>query len=263
MGDTVNIRTRGSVPIHEGYAKGMQLDPPDYIESPSIQLLIDKSTYFYYGIDDVDKYQTDLPLMNEWASDATEQDKIVIDTRCLAYIYGEAAAKNQGATAGIISGLYNLGVAGAPIQLTSSNILKYYAMMRAVLGEYNIPESNNFVIIPEAAAALLRMSDIKDASFVGGASSLRDGRVGKIMSFMTYASNLLPSVVDGTTGQLCFYIIFGHPLGLTFASQFIETNYIDKPERTFGKFVKSLHVYGRKVIKPSAIGVLYATPILT
>lgn len=285
LGEKVWIRTRGTVPVYLNvYQKGGVLPPPDRIESPRIQLLIDQNTYFYFGIDDIDKYQSDIGLMNQWAEDATENEKVAIDTDVLAYIVGRGGynpliqytasqidASNRGATAGRISGLYNMGVydatgvASAPVQVSVANIIKYLAMAEAILGEFNVPDDQDkFFIMPRVMAMLLKTSDIKDASMMGDATStLRSGRLGRLLSFTLFASNLLPHGADPTTGQMSFHCLFGHKLGLTFADQFTQTDYIDKPETTFGKFIKSLHVFGRQVIKPSALGELYAAPILT
>jgi hypothetical protein len=279
LGDKVWIRTRGTVPVYLNvYQKGGVLPPPDRIESPRLQLLIDQNTHFYFGVDDIDKYQSDIALMSQWAEDATENEKVAIDTDVLAYVLGwggynpliqyatsQVDALNQGATAGRIFGLYNLGTPGAPAQVTTANIIKYLAMAEAVLGEYNIPDdTSKFFIMPRVMAMLLKTSDIKDASMMGDATSaLRSGRLGRLLNWTLYASNLLPHRLDPTTGQLSFYCLFGHPLGLTFADQFTETNYINNPETTFGKFIKSLHVFGREVIKPSALGCLYAAPTIT
>lgn len=279
LGNIVWIRTRGTAPVYLNvYQKGGTLPAPDRIESPRVQLLIDQNTHFYIGIDDIDKYQSDLDLMGQWAEDANENQKVAIDTDVLAYVMGyggynpliqyttsQVDASNRGAAAGRISGLYNLGAVNAPAQVSATNIIKYLAMAEAVLGEYNIPDdTSKFFIMPRVMAMLVKTSDIKDASMMGDATSaLRSGRLGRLLNFTLYASNLLPSRVDPTTGQLSFYCLFGHPLGLTFADQFVETDYIDKPETTFGKFIKSLHVFGRQVIKPSALGCLYAAPVLT
>jgi len=279
LGDKVWIRTRGTAPVYLNvYQKGGVLKPPDRIESPRAQLLIDQNTYFYFGIDDIDKYQSDIALMSQWAEDATENEKVAIDTDVLAYVLGyggynpliqystsKVYSLNQGLTAGRVSGLYNLGAVDAPAQVTTANIIKYLAMAEAVLGEANIPDdASKFFIMPRVMAMLLKTSDIKDASMMGDATSaLRSGRLGRLLNFTLYASNLLPSRIDPTTSQLSFYCLFGHPLGLTFADQFTETDYIDKPETTFGKFIKSLHVFGREVIKDSALGCLYAAPTIT
>ena len=258
QGDKVYIRTRGSVTIKK-YFKGMKIDY-ERIESPAIEMVIDQGNYWYYGIDDVDKYQSDIELMDQWAEDATEQEKIVIDTEVLAAVKAQVAAANKGATAGRICATYNMGVAGTPVELTESNIIKYILYAGGILDEQNMPETGRFMIIPSLAAVLLKASDIKDASMMGdGKSTLRNGRIGMIDRFTLYSSNLLPKTNDGGN---CWDMIFGHPLGLTFASQFTDLDYIEHPETTFGKFVKGLHVYGYKVIKPEALGVLYAKPML-
>jgi len=154
-----------------------------------------------------------------------------------------------------------MGKGTAPVELTESNIIKYILFAGGVLDEQNVPETGRFFVIPSIAAVLLKASDIKDASMMGdGKSVLRNGRIGMIDRFTLYSSNLLPKTIDA--GGNTYDMIFGHPLGLTYASQFTELDYIDKPETTFGKFIKGLHVYGHKVIKPEAIGVLYAKPVL-
>jgi hypothetical protein len=258
QGDKVYIRTRGNVTIKK-YYKGMKIEY-ERIESPSLELVIDQGNYWYYGIDSVDKYQSDIELMDQWAEDATEQEKIVIDTEVLAVVKAQVAAANKGATAGRISAAYNMGVAGTPVELTEANIIKYILYAGGILDEQNMPETGRFFIIPSIAAVLLKSSDIKDASMMGdGKSTLRNGRIGTLDRFTLFSSNLLPKATDGGT---CYDMIFGHPLGMTFASQFTDLDYIDHPETTFGKFVKGLHIYGHKVIKPEALGVLYAKPIL-
>jgi len=55
-------------------------------------MVIDQGNYWYYGIDDVDKYQSDIELMDQWAEDATEQEKIVIDTEVLAAVKAQVAS---------------------------------------------------------------------------------------------------------------------------------------------------------------------------
>ena len=273
MGSKVTIRTEGDVPVYlNEYQKGGTLKSPDRIESPSMELNIDQNTHFYFGIDDIDRYQSDLKLMTQWADNAVKNEKIKIDTDVLAYIAGTSPysttlvnSYNRGATAGKVSALYNLGASGAPYQATSSNIIKLLAMAEAVLGEYDVPDDDDwYFVMPRIMAMLLKTSEIRDASMMGdGTSALRSGRLGKLLNFTLYASNLLPSATDGTTAQKCFYCLFGHKYGFTFASQFTETNYINNPETTFGKFIKSLHVFGRAMIKSSALGMAYVAPLLT
>lgn len=259
QGDKVQIRTRGDVKIKK-YFKGMKIEY-EKVESPAVDLVIDQANYWYFGIDSIDKYQSDISLMDQWSEDATEQEKLVVDTEVLASIKTKVVAANKGLTAGRISASYNLGAAGNAFELTEVNIIKAILYAGAVLDEQNIPETGRFMIIPAIASVLLKASDIKDSSMMGDNKSvLRNGRIGVLDRFTLYGSNLLPKVNDG---GWCWDILFGHPLGLTFASQYTETNYIENPETTFGKLMKGLHVYGWEAVKPEALGCIYAKPILT
>ena len=252
-GDTVIIRTIPNMTIRT-YKKGqvLQTERP---ESPSLSLLIDKGQYFGIVIDDVDRYQSDIPLMDKWAEDASEQMKIVVDTEVLGAVYADVAAANKGATAGRKSASFNLGATGSPVTLTKANIVDYLVDMGTVLDEQNIPEQGRYVIFPAWAVGMLKKSDIRDASLTGdGVTPLRNGKVGMVDRFMVYLSNNLSSVSDGGT---CYNMMFGHKLGLTFAAQMTEMDTL-KVESTFGQLVRGLKVYGFKVVKPEALGHFYA-----
>jgi len=54
----------------------------------------------------------------------------------------------------------------------------------------------------------------------------------------------------------CYYSLFGHRAGLSFASQITETEKLRNPY-DFGDIVRGLKVYGYKATKPEAYGVLY------
>lgn len=253
-GDKVIIRTIPNTVIKK-YSKGMKLtyDTP---ESPSLELLIDQGFYWAFIVDKVDKYQADVPLMDNWSKDASEQLKISLDTDVLGWMPGLADSLNRGATAGRKSGAFNLGVAGTPVGVTSSNVLDYIVDCGTVLDEQNVPEDGRYMVLPPLLINLVKKSDIKDASLTGdGVSVLRNGRIGMIDRFTIYSSNLLATVAEsaGTT----YKIPFGHKMATTFATQITETESL-KAESTFGDLVRGLMVYGRQVIKDDALGMWYA-----
>lgn len=251
-GDKVYIRSTPDIVIGD-YEKGATLT---YAKptSTSTELIIDKGKSFSFTIDDVDKKQSDLNLLDDWANDASEQMKIAIDTDVLGNIYGSVAAANTGATAGRISGNLNLGAAAAPLSITKSNILDYIVDCGQALDEQNIPEMGRFIILPAWACALIKKSDLKDASIAGdGTSILRNGRVGQIDRFTVYMSNLLDTTTDGGTA---FHMLAGHKSGLTFASQMTEMETMRNPD-TFGDLARGLQVYGYKVVKPESLVHLY------
>jgi hypothetical protein len=253
QGDKVNIRTTPTIEIHD-YQKGgtLQVQRP---ESPITTLTIDKAKYFNFIIDSVDKYQSDINIMDDWSGDAGEQMKIVVDTGILGDIYASAAAANKGNAAGRKSASFDLGATGAPVVLTAANVVDVIIRCSTVADEQNWPEAGRWMVIPAWMRYLLMNSELKNASVTGdGKSVLRNGRIGEIDRWEIFMSNNLAVVSDG--GFNCTHVIFGHKSGLTFASQMTEMDSL-KAESTFGILVRGLNVYGYKVIKTESIGDLY------
>lgn len=253
MGDTVHIRGMPSVTIRD-YSRGMtlQVDRPDV---PVQDLSIDKGKYFSAECDDVSQVQSDLALLDLWAKEASEQMKIVVDGNVLNTIYADADSNNLGTTAGRISDSINLGTTGAPVQVTAANVIDFIIDLGLVLDEQNVPETGRWLVLPAWMCALIKKSDVRNASISGGDQSLyRNGRVGEIDRFTLYKSNILASVTDGA--NKCWRPLAGHRAALTFASQMTKMETL-RSTTTFADIVRGLQVYGFKVVKPQALAVGY------
>lgn len=253
-GDKVTIRTKPSIAIND-YTAYTALTT----ETPSaavVELLIDQGKYWSTALDDVMEVQSDLDHFSLWADDASEQMKIEIDTDVLAGIPAGVSANNQGTTAGVQSGtVIDLGAAAAPVTVTAATAINKIIDCGQILDENNIPETGRWVIIPAWLAAMIKTSDLRDASLTGdGVSMLRNGRLGMIDRFTLYASNLLPYNASDTAHS----IIFGHSHGLTFASQLTKVETL-RAESTFGTILRGLQVFGYKVVDGTALGILYAS----
>jgi N4-gp56 family major capsid protein len=264
-GDTVHIRTRPTITIDD-YEANQDLS----VQRPSsnlVDLTIDKAKYFNLALDDVMEIQSDIDLMSMWAEDASEQMKIAIDTDVLSYLgtATEIDAANYGNSAGKISADIRMGTAASPLYVgkvgqgtgdgtTSANdmsVLDFIVNAGQVLDEQNIPETGRWMVIPAWMSAMIKKSDLKDASLAGdGTSILRNGRLGMIDRFTLYLSNLLPttdSAVDTTT------VFYGTKAALTFAAQFTKMETI-RSERSFSNLLRGLQVYGYKVVNGVAMG---------
>ena len=245
-GDEVIIRTVASLTIRD-YVKGQSLQYEEPT-SPNASLKIDQGHYFGFKLKDVDKYQSDLNLMNEWSQDGAEQMKIKVDQNVLGSVYADADSSNAGNTAGAISGNIVLGDDTTPLSITKANILDYLVDYGTCLDENNIPESNRWAVLPAWMCGMIKKSDLKDASLSGdGSSILRTGRIGMIDRLTLYSSNNL-TTASGKTN-----VIFGHKSAITFAGQITEMQEIDDPD-DFGKLARSLFVYGFEVIKSESLG---------
>ncbi len=257
QGDKVVIRTKPTITINNYSADGaITTERPS---SNVVELNIDQGKYFATILDDVMEVQSDLNQLGMWADDASEQMKITIDTDVLAYLLGTADADNRGATAGRISSSVNLGVTTTPVTVvarpdgTNTEILDLIVGMGQVLDEQNIPESGRWLILPAWACAMLKRSELRDASLTGdGTTMMRNGRVGMIDRFTLYCSNLLPAGVGGGLAAGEYAIYAGHSHGFTFASQMTKMETL-RAESTFGTIMRGLQVYGRQVTDGTAL----------
>ena len=259
-GDKVIIRQRPNLTIN-AYTADANLS----FERPSattVELAIDTGKYFAAVCDDVYEVQADINKMSMWADDAAEQMKITIDTDVLDGILTALAdidAGNKGATAGAISGGIDLGVTTSAITITTANVIDHIVSMGQCLDEQNVPETGRWLVIPAWIAALIKRSELRDASLTGDSMSMsRNGRLGMIDRFTLYLSNLLPDENHAglTTGEFAIYA--GHTTGLTFASQLTKVETL-RAESTFGNILRGLQVYGYKITDGKSLVVSVVT----
>lgn len=222
----------------------------------TMELAIDQGNYWDFILDDVADAQSMFNMTAPWAENASEKLKIAVDTEVLAFMRTRANAANKGSTAGRLSGNINLGATGTPLTVTKDNIIDVIIDMGQVLDEQNIPESGRKLVIPVWMSALLKKSDLRNASITGDSQSvMRNGRLGEIDRFEIYNSNLLPTAVEGTATAAYFFAL--HPMAVTFASQLAKTETI-RSESTFGSIMRGLQVYGRGVVQDTALVTAYA-----
>lgn len=267
-GDTVIIRSVPNITV-TAYTKGLSLSTQVPTSTP-LTLAIDKGWYFQVAIDDVDKVQTDLQLMNSFTDDASEQIKQKVEVDVFTNAPALAVAANKGNTAGAISANVRLGVnggtngannvfvakagAGAADGATLAapkSVLDHIVDIGQVLDEQNVPETGRWIVIPAAMAARLKKSDLRDASITGdGTSPLRNGRVGNLDRFTVYTSNNVLKTVNGTANE--HTVFAGTKDAITFASQISKVESLRSPS-TFGDLVRGLNVYGYQAVKPEAL----------
>lgn len=253
-GDEVIIRTVPDITIRD-YTIGQNL-VAERPQGGKVSLKIDKGKYYNMSINTVEVKQADVAYVEKWTDDAGQQMKIAIDYDILSNVYADASADNSGATAGVVSGSYDMGVAGAPVGLDKTNVIDFIVDAGSVLDEQNVPEEGRWLVLPTIICGMIKKSDIKDASLTGDATSpIRNGRLGMIDRFMIYKSNQIATTADAS-GVTAYNALAGHKSGITFASQLVENRTIPNPN-DFGDLMQGLQVYGYEVIKPESICHLY------
>lgn len=247
-GDNIIIRTIPDVTISD-YSIGSTFAQSDY-QAPSsnaVELPINKAKKFLVKVNTVDRAQSDLDMVEIFASEASMKLKIAIDTDILQNIGASAASTNTGTSAGAISGNLNLGTTGSPVSFSTSTAVGYLIALGQAMDEQNIGDEGRWVVLPAWAVAKLKQSDLKTASLTGDAvSPLRNGKVGMVDRLTVYQSNLLDQTSSRTS------IVAGHSAGLAFAAQITEMERLQNPF-DFGHLQRGLCVYGYKVIEPKFI----------
>lgn len=255
QGDTVIIRTTPTIAIKSGYKKGQKLEY-DQPLTDRIELLIDKGDVYGFVIDDIDEKQSDVMFTDQWLIDATEQFKISVDRQAFSLVYPDAHAKNKGANSGKITGMYNMGAAGAPLAIDKNNAIDVIVNVNSVLTEQNVPKPGRWIVIPDWMRNKLMTSEIRQVQITGDSvSPIRNGLIGRIDDTDIYVSNLLPYATD--SGHYCNHILAGHRDAITFASQFVK-NESFRAQDTFGTRYRGLQVWGIKVVKPEALVDVFA-----
>ena len=229
LGNKVNIRTVPAVTVADYSGSLSYAD----VTSGTVELDINKAKSYAFKVDDILRTQADIDFMNAAAEDAAQNMKIAIETDVFA---------NVGAGSSLTD--VNSSEAGT----NAGNILGHILTAGKTLDQNNIPETERFMVIDPATAAIIKNSDLKQAYLTGDAESpLRNGNIGMIDRFTVYVSNNLPSSGSVTTG------LYGHPKAVAYASQMTNTETV-RLESSFGDGVRGLSVYGYKVVVPTAIG---------
>jgi len=240
-GDTVRINAIGEVTVGT-YTKNTNIGDPETLDDASTTLLIDQSKYFNFQVDDVDRAQQRPKVMDGAMLQAAYALRDTAD-QYVAGLYTDIATANLiGTTA---SPKTDLGTAGQPY--------KYLVDLGVLLDEANVPTDGRWVIVPPWFHGLL----LQDTKFVSSGSSqaedrLANGMIGEAAGFNIFKSNNVPN-----TSATKYRIMAGHPMAWSFAEQ---VNKIEsyRPEKRFADAVKGLHLYGAKLVRPTAIAVLTA-----
>jgi hypothetical protein len=280
-GDQVEVRVAPPTLSVQDYIAGADIDftTAGYAART---LNIDQAKVVAFEFDEIEKVQSDLNLFNIYADRAALSLDIYVSRDVLgkmgagAYndsgdIWGAHTSGNQGATAGKVTGGYDLGVytgtqaTNDANSIDATNALDFIVDLSTVLDEADVPMEGRFVVLPAWYCNLLQKTDLKAADVTGDSTGvIRTGLIGEISNFKVYKSNLLYSsladVVDGgaAVDTVAFHVVAGLTDATTFASQVTKTE-ISKVENGFGEKWKTLQVYGRKVIQPEALAMLYCT----
>ncbi|MBX7056158.1 MAG: hypothetical protein K1X36_14495 [Pyrinomonadaceae bacterium] len=239
-GNTVKIASIGDVTVAD-YVKNSDIADPETLSDEEQSLLIDKAKYFNFYVDSVDRAQANANIMDEAMRRSAWSLRTAADSFLAAEMESAVPSGNK------------IGTVGDPVVPTKDNAYEYLVDLGVLLDEGNVPVDGRFVIVPAWFHGLLLKDDrfVRSGTFRGDVR-LANGEVGEAAGFRILKSNNVPN----TSGSK-FKIIAGHAMATSFAEQVLDVQTY-KPEKRFGDAVKGLHVYGAKVVRPSALSMLIA-----
>ena len=252
-GDAVHITQFGD-PTISTYTPGGSITYQNLIDA-GLTLYINQSKSFSFAIDDVDRRQA--------AGDMQ------------AYLEGRAAYQMANVADSYIAGLYTgcasaniLGSTGAPLTplpytSATSHPADFYTQVlepaKVILDQNNVPDDDRYIICPPWAVSLISQTQafVAVTDMQGQPSQVfQRGFEGQVSGFNVLKSNNVPQPVSGGAGTGVWAIQFGHPMGLTYGEQIVQTEAL-RLQTQIADGVRGLHVYGALMTRPDVIGVAY------
>jgi hypothetical protein len=244
-GDTVKITTLGDVEV-KTYTRDTNIAAPEALTDAALTLAIDQQDYFNFQVDNIDRRQANVPLMDEAARRAAYGLRKKTDT-FVAELYKQIDTANV------------IGSDASPTHaLKSEEAYNNLVELGVVLDGTDTPDDGRFAIVPPFFVGAIQ-KDLRFTSYGTSANRSQlekglpvgdNGLVGEAAGFKIYRSNQVPQ-----TSAKKYKIVGGVPMAWSFVDQLSKVVAYE-PELRFADALKGLHVYGGKVVRPSNLAVL-------
>jgi hypothetical protein len=252
-GDQVDITTEPTVTFG-AYQNGQELDV-ERINLAKTQVKIDQAGYFNVALTDVDAELSHLDLGNKYLETGQKEGQKYIDTAFFAAMVDAADAKNKGATAGKISGSWDLGTSGAGVAVNTSNIVKFVTSLQTVLAEQVATGSETWCVIPPWLHWMLVNSELKNAMLMGDAkSALRTGFIGILNGMRFFVNTYLSGT--GASAAAPTAILAGNKDAIVYTLRMSKAKKYQTAN--FENLMQGLMVWGWKVVKDEGLVNAYA-----
>jgi len=241
-GDTVRITAHGPITI-DNYNKVTGIGDPEELDDASATLEITQAKYFNFRIEDIDKAQMNVRLMESATRDAAYQLADVADQYIVAQmVAGAGNAVGADGSDKIFDG-------------TTDLVTEELLEVKVKLDEANVPAEGRFVVVPPWVVKWLLQEDaIVNPTWSGVEGAMLNGEIAKLFGFRILQSNNVPN----TAGDH-YKVVAGVARATTFADSVNETEAY-RPDKFFADALRGLHCYGAKVIDPSCLCVLTCAP---
>jgi hypothetical protein len=216
---------------------------------------IDKEGVYAVYLTNEDRELSPLDLGNKYQEAGQKAGQAFVDEAFFTAMVDVAHASNKGATAGVKSGKYNLGTAGAGVALNSSSVVMFLTTIVATLTEQHANEGELWCVIPTWVQLLMINSSLKDAMQMGDDKSvLRTGYMGKLWGMKFFVNTYLTGAGNAATTPTA--ILAGNKNAIAYTLRMNKTEVYNTGN--FEDRIQGIMVYGWKCIKPEGVVNAYA-----
>jgi hypothetical protein len=263
MGDTVRIIKQPIVSV-VSYARGQKLQSQDIVDS-DISMVIDQSLAYQFELNDIENKQAHVSWVDMCVDSAAYALRDGYDVNIMTYILANVSSTNV-VLAG--NGSASSGTNPATIGFGPGNDyspLDLISRMARLLNEANIPMEDRWFAATPAFYEALRREDSKfiEAFVTGDSKSpIRDMRLAyslQVHGFTLYESNNVPggngnSLSGANSGVVA--VLAGSKGATSTAASILKSEVVRSPD-TFSDIYRGLYVFGRKVVRPTALAAAY------
>lgn len=231
-GDTVHVNTLGDITVRD-YVPGTDITV-EALATTDQTLVIDQDKYWAFKVEDLEKVQTEGPLVDEAMARSAYSIADVVDAKIFDTIAKAAPAANT------------IGTTAAKIALTAANVYENIIQLKTALDKKNVAKvGRKLAISPEVEALLLLDDRFVKAGVQESEVRLENGFVGRVGGFDVYVSNNLPNNT----------VIATVDTATSFAEQLVSTEAL-RSETAFADIVRGHDVYGVKTFQADAVAKL-------
>lgn len=237
-GDRVKVNMF-SDPTIAPYTKDSTSITPENLSAAQRELIVDRSYYFAFEVDDIDQAQANMQLVAE----PLRRAGYGLGDEADAYVLGLYAQAGMAQN-----------TAAAPIDLVSTNIEEEILKIGRKFNEAGIGFEGRALIVSPWVVDKMVLAGLTTKT--ANDDMWRNGLVDRVLGWNVYMSqNVYATSYTTYAGTANLAIIEGESIG--YADQIVKVEAY-RPESAFSDAVKGLHLYGAKIMRPDKTCVWYA-----
>ena len=244
FGDTVNIIKEPVVSV-SSYTRGAVVNIQD-IQDDQLQLTVDQANTFAFKVDDIEERHSHINFESVSTSSGAYALKNAYDQNVIAAMFAGPSSSSPDHVIGSDGSGVDTGFDSS--ETDPVDIISKHARL---LNLQDVPEENRwFLGSPEFYEQMGQASSKLMSDTTGNATPLRNGKVyeGKVMNMELYMTN---NFAASSTSNF-FKVLSGHMSSTATANHIAKIEVIRDTD-SFSDVVRGLHVFGRKVLRDTAL----------